>query len=160
MHLPHLQELTASAVGSTPPACTNRHRGSSRLLSPATPPYMRVRIRRFSSVEFRVRRATEEDRATRSNQSEVRRTGPGGWQCATVHADCPRFEPREQRRSAVGADSQTAPHSASTASRSRIAIYGDSIPPAVAAPRASGCSRSNSSILVNRWRVPWSSVPD
>jgi hypothetical protein len=30
----------------------NRHRGSSHLLSPATPPYMRVRIRRFSSVEL------------------------------------------------------------------------------------------------------------
>src|SRR5258708_12341881 len=30
----------------------NRHRGSGRPLSPATPPYMRVRIRRFSSVEL------------------------------------------------------------------------------------------------------------
>jgi hypothetical protein len=30
----------------------NRHRGSGHPLSPATPPYMRVRIRRFSSVEL------------------------------------------------------------------------------------------------------------
>jgi len=30
----------------------NRHRGSGHPLSPATPPYMRVRIRRFSSVKL------------------------------------------------------------------------------------------------------------
>src|SRR5437870_11572117 len=30
----------------------NRHRGSGHPLSPATPPYMGVRIRRFSSVEL------------------------------------------------------------------------------------------------------------
>src|SRR5215471_871567 len=30
----------------------NRHRGNSHLFSPATPPYMRVRIRRFSSVQL------------------------------------------------------------------------------------------------------------
>src|SRR5262250_2697047 len=29
----------------------NRHRGSGRPLSPATPPYMRVRIRRFRKIE-------------------------------------------------------------------------------------------------------------
>src|SRR5216684_5439782 len=32
--------------------CGNRHRGGGRPLSPATPPDMRVRIRRFSSVEL------------------------------------------------------------------------------------------------------------
>src|SRR5579863_9455838 len=34
------------------PKWRNRHRGSGHPLSPATPPYMRVRIRRFSSVEL------------------------------------------------------------------------------------------------------------
>jgi hypothetical protein len=33
-------------------SASNRHRGSGRPLSPATPPYVRVRIRRFSSVEL------------------------------------------------------------------------------------------------------------
>src|SRR6266852_5921591 len=33
-------------------SASNRHRGSGHPLSPATPPYMRVRIRRFSSVEL------------------------------------------------------------------------------------------------------------
>jgi hypothetical protein len=32
---------------------SNRHRGSGRPLSPATPPYMRVRIRRFSELSPR-----------------------------------------------------------------------------------------------------------
>jgi hypothetical protein len=30
----------------------NRHRGESHLSSPATPPYMRVRIRRFGQIEL------------------------------------------------------------------------------------------------------------
>ena len=30
----------------------NRHRGESRLSSPATPPYMRVRIRRFGELSY------------------------------------------------------------------------------------------------------------
>ncbi len=48
----------ASSFGSTGTplnvflAPQNRHRGESHLSSPATPPYMRVRIRRFSSVEL------------------------------------------------------------------------------------------------------------
>src|SRR5713101_5029077 len=33
-------------------SASNRHRGSGRPLAPATPPDMRVRIRRFSSVEL------------------------------------------------------------------------------------------------------------
>src|SRR6266699_7222865 len=33
-------------------AARNRHRGESHLSAPATPPDMRVRIRRFSSVEL------------------------------------------------------------------------------------------------------------
>src|SRR6266568_2746441 len=34
------------------PSSANRHRGSGHPLSPATPPDLRVRIRRFSSVEL------------------------------------------------------------------------------------------------------------
>jgi len=37
---------------SAPCRAHNRHRGSGHPLSPAPPPYMRVRIRRFSSVEL------------------------------------------------------------------------------------------------------------
>src|SRR6266436_1502989 len=37
---------------NAPVGMRNRHRGSGRPLSPATPPYMRVRIRRFSLVEL------------------------------------------------------------------------------------------------------------
>ena len=36
----------------TPENVSEWHRGSGRPLAPATPPYMRVRIRRFSSVEL------------------------------------------------------------------------------------------------------------
>src|ERR1035437_4195806 len=47
----------------------NRHRGSGRPLSPATPPYMRVRIRRFSSVELEyVQQPRKTDRIEVSNR--------------------------------------------------------------------------------------------
>src|SRR5438445_8242452 len=54
---------------------------------------MRVRIRRFSSVELERRPTTVEDRAHRSKQSEVRTAKPGCWPDARDHADCQRFEP-------------------------------------------------------------------
>jgi hypothetical protein len=54
------EPFTSTRLGrglSPPPSCRtcsahNRHRGSGHPLTPATPPYMRVRIRRFSAVEL------------------------------------------------------------------------------------------------------------
>src|SRR6266496_3006305 len=47
----------------------NRHRGESHLSSPATPPYMRVRIRRFSSVELgRIQQPRKTERIEVSNR--------------------------------------------------------------------------------------------
>src|SRR5271169_5607118 len=47
----------------------NRHRGSGHPLSPATPPYMRVRIRRFSSVELKqIQQSRKTERIEVSNR--------------------------------------------------------------------------------------------
>ena len=138
----------------------NRHRGESRLSSPATPPYMRVRIRRFSSVELERHPAIAEDRARRSKRQEKRIAGPDCSPVAKVREDCQRFAPQGQVLRSDGAVEQTLPSLASIASRSRIAACAGSILPAVAAPRASGSSRSNPSSPVSSWPVPSSSAPD
>jgi hypothetical protein len=44
----HIRESPKHGILSTMPQ--NRHRGSGHPLSPATPPYMRVRIRRFDKL--------------------------------------------------------------------------------------------------------------
>jgi hypothetical protein len=56
----------------------NRHRGSGHPLSPATPPYMRVRIRRFSSVGLK---HTQQPRKTERIEVSHRK---GGLQGRTV----------------------------------------------------------------------------
>jgi len=79
---------------------SNRHRGSGRPLSPATPPYMRVRIRRFSSVELEyVPQPRETERIEVSNrkcglQSRAVGQAPGpmgtaGGLCREVMSDVP-----------------------------------------------------------------------
>ncbi len=78
----------------------NRHRGESHLSSPATPPYMRVRIRRFSSVELEyVQQPRKTARIEVSNrkcglQSRAVGQAPGsmgtaGGLCREVMSDVP-----------------------------------------------------------------------
>jgi hypothetical protein len=52
--------LKSRAVGLS--RTGKRHRGSGRPLSPATPPYMRVRVRRFSGLRNTVEQARETKR--------------------------------------------------------------------------------------------------
>src|SRR5205823_14751799 len=56
-----VQERTTSACTLVICELGNRHRGSGHPLAPATPPYMRVRIRRFGRVEL-PRQARKTDR--------------------------------------------------------------------------------------------------
>src|SRR5579864_1028308 len=67
---------------------SNRHRGSGRPLSPVTPPYMRVRIRRFSSVErdaFQQSRKTERvEVSNRKRRRQGRTVGDSPWSMGTA----------------------------------------------------------------------------
>ncbi len=141
-------------------ATRDRHRGSGHPLSPATPSYMRVRVRRFSSVELKKRPAVAADRARRSKRQGKRMAGPDCSPVAKVHGDYRRSVPQGQFRRSVGAVEQIAPSLASIASRSRIAACAGSILPALAAPKVSDSSRSIPSSLVSSWPAPSSSALD
>src|SRR5207245_10083585 len=55
-----------------PPNAPNRHRGSGRPLSPATPPDMRVRIRRFRGLRNAIEQARETKRVEIGDGKRVR----------------------------------------------------------------------------------------
>src|SRR5215467_11261012 len=87
----------------------NRHRGSSHLLSPATPPYMRVRIRRFSSIKLaNLQQAWKSERVEVSNgksglqrwavRESPRTMGTTGGLCRKVASDVPWAQSREPHR--------------------------------------------------------------
>src|SRR5258708_2678260 len=136
----------------------NRHRGSSRLLTPATPP---GRAGPHPAVQWvtQSHRIVEEDQARRSKRWEARKTGPDCSPDAKGRAGCPLFVRRGPDRSRDDATSRTAASRVSTASRLWIATDAVSIHPELSAARVSDRNRSNSSSLVNRRRVPSSSVP-
>src|SRR5215472_17169144 len=64
----------------------NRHRGSGRPLSPATPPYMRVRIRRFGGLS-----------GNRANQRRKPELGEVGIGQGTAQSGRVRESPRAVR---------------------------------------------------------------
>ena len=66
----------------------NRHRGSGHPLSPATPPDMRVRIRRFSSVELEYvqqpRKTEHIEVSNRKRRRQGRTVGDAPWSMGTT----------------------------------------------------------------------------
>ena len=65
----------------------NRHRGSGRPLSPATPPYMRVRIRRFRGLRMAIEQPRKTERVKvgdrkRDGQGRAARQTPGAVRTA------------------------------------------------------------------------------
>src|ERR1700692_4879563 len=95
----------------------NRHRGSSRLLTPATPPGRAGPHPAVQRVTPR-QRTSEVDQARRSKRGEARKTEPDCSPDATGRGDCPPFVRRGPYRHRGDVASRTELLRVSTASRS------------------------------------------
>ncbi len=156
---PHLSLTRIQGRKRLLPPSTHRHRGESHLSSPATPPDMRVRIRRFGWIELWTRRTTLELQASRSRRWGTRSSWRGCWRCAMGRERSRLFVPaRCSTHAPLRTASRTVPCRVSIASRSRIAACAVSIDPDSPAPRASRRSRSSPSSHASSWPVPSSSA--